>query len=188
MRNMIILAIRAAWLRRDAFRHVADDPDEILKSVGTVLMTSILFGLGLVGVVGEGAADLDAGSLTERLLWLWGVAITTLLGWVLWSASSYVLGGRFLRGGGGFREVLRAHGIGYGPLALALLLPLATVGPPLFIVGLIWVLVAGIAGVHEVQNNDWFSVALSTIPGWAIFVFFVLVYIREIAGIEGVGG
>ena len=175
MKNMIILAIRAAALRRDAFRHVADDPDEILKSVGTVLMASMLFGLGLVGVVGEGASDLDTGGLADRAISLWIVAITTLLGWVMWSASTYVLGGKFLRGGGGFREVLRAQGIGYGPLALALLLPLATVGPPLFFVGVFWVLVAGIVGAHEVQTNDWFSVVLSTLPGWAIFVFGLLV-------------
>jgi hypothetical protein len=184
MKNMIILAIRAAALRRDAFRHVADDPDEILKSVGTVLMAAILFGLGLVGVVGEGAANLDAGSLADRMISLWRVAITTLLGWVMWSASTYVLGGKFLRGGGGFREVLRAQGIGYGPLALAILLPLATVGPALFFVGVGWVLVTGIAGVHEVQDTDWFSAALSTLAGWAIFVFGMLVIIQSSVGVQ----
>ena len=188
MKNMLILAIRAAWLRWDAFRHVADDPDEILKSVGTVLMAAILFGLGLVGVVGEGAADLDAGSLVDRLISLWLVAITTLLGWVMWSASTHVLGGKFLRGGGGFREVLRAQGIGYGPLALAVLLPLATVGPPLFFVGVFWVLIAGIAAAHEVQTNDWFSAALATVPGWAIFVFGMLAVTLSSVGAQGVGG
>ena len=186
MKNMLILAIRAAWLRRDAFRHVADDPDEILKSVGTVLM-AILFGLGLVGVVGEGAADLDAGSLADRLIELWLVAITTLLGWVMWSASSHVLGGMFLRGGGGFREVLRAQGICYGPLALAVLLPLATVGPPLFFLGMFWVLIAGVASVHEVQTIDWFSATLATLPGWAIFVFGMLVITLSSIGVQGVG-
>lgn len=175
MKNMLILAIRAAWLKRDAFRHVADDPDEILKSVGTVLMAAILFGLGLVGVVGEGAAVLDAGSLADRMIELWLVTITTLLGWVMWAASTHLFGGKFLHGGGGFREVLRAQGIGYLPLALGVLLPLATVGPALFFAGMFWVLIAGIAGVHEVQTNDWFSSALSTLPGWAIFVFGMLV-------------
>lgn len=186
MKNMIILAIRAAAFRRDAFRHVADDPDEILKSVGTVLMAAMLFGLGLVGVVGEGAADLDAGSLADRLIELWLVAITTLLGWVMWAASSHVLGGMFLRGGGGFREVLRVQGIGYGPLAIAVLLPLATVGPPLFFVGVFWVLIVGVAGVHEVQTNDWFSAALATVPGWAIFVFGMLVITLSSVGVQGV--
>jgi len=182
MKNMIILALRAARLRRDAFQHVADDPDEILKSFGTVLMASMLFGLGLVGVVGEGAADLDTNTLLDRLISLWLVAITTLLGWVLWSGSIHILGGKILRGGGDFRELLRAQGIGYGPLALAVLLPLATVGPPLFFVGVFWVLVTGVVGAHEVQDNDWFSTVLSTLPGWVLFVFGLLVITRSSVG------
>jgi hypothetical protein len=183
MKNMIILALRAARLRRDAFQHVADDPNEILKSFGTVLMASMLFGLGLVGVLGEGAAYLDANTLVDRMIKLWLVAITTLLGWVLWSASSHVLGGKFLRGGGEFRQLLRAHGIGYGPLALAVLLPLSTVGLPLLFVGVFWVLVTGVVGAHEVQDNDWFSVVLSTLPGWAIVVV-LLVITRSSVGAQ----
>ncbi len=171
MKNMLILAVRAAWLRGEAFRHVMDDPDEILKSVGTVLMASILFGLGLAGVVGEVTANLTAGSLADRLLDLWLVAMTMLVGWVLWAISSYVLGGKFLHGNGGFREVLRAQGIAYGPLALALLWPLPTVGPPMFFVGIIWVLAAGVVGVREVQGNDWFSAVLTALPGWVMFCF-----------------
>jgi hypothetical protein len=187
MKNMIILVLRAARLRRDAFQHVADDPNEILKSFGTVLMASMLFGLGLVGVVGEGAADLDTNTLLDRLISLWLVAITTLLGWVMWSASTHILGGKFLRGGGEFRELLRSQGIGYGPLALAVLLPLATVGPPLFFVGVFWVLVTGVVGAHEVQDNDWFSVVLSTLPGWALFVFGLLVITLSSVGVQGGG-
>jgi hypothetical protein len=49
------------------------------------------------------------------------------------------------------------------------------------------VLVTGVVGAHEVQDNDWFSVVLSTLPGWALFVFGLLVITLSSVGVQGGG-
>ena len=46
-------------------------------------------------------------------------------------------------------------------------------------------MVTGVVSSYEVQDNDWFSTVLSTLPGWAIFVFGLLVITLSSVGVQG---
>ena len=164
---MLSRAIRAALLNRRIYREVADDPEAILSALGIVALVGIAMALGRSGVlVGVTAAPIEVGSFVDRLLEIWLAVMTMMVSWILWAVVIYLLGTRFLGGGAGYRQLIRILGIIYGPGILFLLIPVPFVGGAAFAIGALWVLVAGVVAVREVQQVDWVSAGLSTIVGW----------------------
>ena len=171
MGNMLRMAIRAALLRRDVHREAAEDPEIVLKSLGVVLLSAIVLSLGLLNVVEEGMSqpDLSWSSLGSRLIDVWLVLVTILLGWVLWALNVYLLGSKFLGGKAAYHQLLRVLGLCYGPGALFLLIQIPDVGFFTAVAAGLWVLAAAVAGVKEIQETDWVAAVLSTLLGWALF-------------------
>ena len=167
MRNMLSRAMRAALLNRGVFCDVAEDPTAILHPTGIVVLVGIAIGLGLEGAladIGKPAAEL--GSIVDRLVGTWLAIMTTLVGWIVWAAVAFATGTWFLGGRAGFRPILRALGIGYGPGVLLVAASLPGVGPIALAVGHVWVLVTGVVAVHETGEVDWFGAFLATVLGW----------------------
>ena len=171
MGNMLRMAIRAALLRRDVSRQAAEDPEIILKSFGVVLLSAIALSLGLLNVVEEGITqpDLSWSLLGDRLISVWLVLITMLLGWVLWALVIYLLGSKFLGGKAAYHQLLRVTGLCYGPGVLFLLVQVPNVGLIATSLAGLWVLAAATVAVKEVQETDWVAAVLSTVFGWSIF-------------------
>ena len=171
MGNMLRMAIRAALLRRDVSRQAAEDPEIILKSLGVVLLSAIVLSLGLLNVVEEGLTppDLSWSLLGDRLISVWLVLITMLLGWVLWALIVYLLGSKFLGGKAAYHQLLRVIGLCYGPGVLFLLIQIPGFGLLAAALAGIWVLVASVVSVKEVQETDWLAAAQSTLLGWSLF-------------------
>lgn len=171
MGNMLRMAVRAALLRRDVAREAAGDPEIILKSLGVVLMAAIVLSLGLLNVVEEGMSqpDLSWSSLGSRLIDVWLVLITMLLGWVLWAFVVYLLGSRFLGGKAVYHQLLRVVGLCYGPGVLFLLVQVPDIGFITTALAGLWILIASIVGIKEVQETDWIAAVLSTVLGWSLF-------------------
>ena len=167
MRTMLRQAIRAARLDRAVYGRLETDVDAILHALGTVSLAGIAMALGLMGTL----VDLvespgELGNLVDRFLGVWLGVITAMVGWVLWGFLVYLLGSRFLAGRAGYRILLRALGICYGPGVLLALITVPWVGDAAHVVAALWVLVAGVVAVHEVQEMDWVGAALATVPGW----------------------
>lgn len=170
MANMLRMALRAALLRRETYREAAESPEVILKSLGVVIFAATFFGLGLMNVIVEGTRDPELPSIVDRLINLWLVIITLMLGWILWALVVHILGGKFVDGKASFHQVLRALGICYGPGALMLFVRVPQIGGYVYFVGLLWILVAGVVAVREVEQTDWIAATLSTVFGWAVFL------------------
>ena len=152
------MALRAALLRRETYREAAESPEVILKSLGVVIFAATFFGLGLMNVIVEGTRDPELPSIVDRLINLWLVIISLMLGW------------KFVDGKASFHQVLRALGICYGPGALMLFVRVPQIGGYVYFVGLLWILVAGVVAVREVEQTDWIAATLSTVFGWAVFL------------------
>ncbi len=179
MGNMLRMAIRAALLRREVHRHAAGDPEIILKSLGVVILSAIALSLGLLNVVEVGITqpDLTWSMLGERLITVWLVVITVLLGWVLWALVVYLLGSRFLGGKAVYHQLLRVIGLCYGPGALFLLIQAPGVGFFAAMLAALWILVAAVVGVKEMQQTDWTAAVLSTLFGWSLFLVIMPTFI-----------
>ena len=168
---MLRMAMRAALLRRDVARHAAEDPEIILKSMGVVLLSAIVLSLGLLNVVEGGITqpDLSWSVVGDRLIDVWLVLITMLLGWVLWALVVYVLGSKFLGGKAVYHQLLRVIGLCYGPGVLFLLIQAPGFGFIAAALAGLWVLIAAVVGIKEIQETDWIAAVLSTLLGWSLF-------------------
>ena len=51
------------------------------------------------------------------------------------------------------------------------------VGIYVYYIGLLWILVAGVVAVREVEQTDWIAAALSTLFGWAVFLWLLPVLV-----------
>ena len=169
MGNMLYRAIRAALLRSDVYRQAAMEPESILKSLGIVIMAGLSFSLGLASILDEGIAVPELSGLSGRLIDIWLVLVTTLLGWILWSAIGFFICKKLFKLESTFHQVLRALGICYGPGFLAII-PVMLVGLSAFIIGALWTLLAAICAIKEIQSTDWFSALLSLLLGWVLCV------------------
>lgn len=177
MFKMLNRALSASLLRRCVFRTVADEPDAILSSLGTIVVVAILFGLGLMNVVAEGSMAPDLDRILTRLVNMWMVVITLLIGWILWGLVIYMVGGKFLAGQATFREILRVLGICYGPGVLGLFILVPMVGIYLYLIGQFWTLIIAIVAMREVQKTDWFAATISTVLGWVISLILIPFFI-----------
>ncbi len=168
---MLRMAVRAALLRRDVARDAAADPEIILKSLGVVLLSAIVLSLGLLNVVEEGITqpDLSWSVVGDRLISVWLVLITMLLGWVLWTLIVYLLGSKFLGGKAVYHQLLRVIGLCYGPGVLFILVQVPNISFFATPLAGLWVLAASVVGVKEVQETDWIAAVLSTVLGWSLF-------------------
>ncbi len=163
---MLLRAVDAALLKRGVYREVGDDPQAILHALGVVVIVGIAVGIGLTGLEQAGQGGVDQTRLANRLVALWVTITTLLIGWIVWVVLAYLLGSKLMRGGAGYRQILRAIGICYGPAVLIMLISVPRLGDTVPVVGVFWVLIAGVVAMHELQEQDWLSALLATGPGW----------------------
>ena len=171
---MLAQAIRAATLHRHAYSKIDTNQDAILHALGTVIVCGISISLGLMSIYLDFTEpDLSLDKFFDRLVVIWLWIMTAMVGWIIWGATVYIFGSKFLRGKASYRTVLRALGICYGPTIFLMFITVPIIGIPASIIGTIWVLLAGTVAVREIQNLDWIGTTLTTIPGW--IVSFILI-------------
>lgn len=171
MKMMLKQAFNVALLKSSPIHRIVNDPDSILHSAGIVLLIGMSFTLGLSGVFNSDfAGEQSWGDLRNRLIALWIITITTLIGWILWSGSVYLFASKFLGSGASFKLIMRALGICYLPgiLMVFIKIPYTDIllGPVFFSIGMIWILISAVKINLNIQNIDWIGCILSIIPGW----------------------
>ena len=172
MKTMLKQAFNVALLTSSPTDRVANEPESILHSTGIVLLVGISFTLGLSGIFDpKFTEDQSWGGLSDRFIALWIIIITTLVGWILWSCSVYLFASKFLGSGAHFKLIMRSLGSCYLPGILLAFIKNPynesfPVGPILFGIGMVWILVSAIKINLKVQDIDWVGGILAIVPGW----------------------
>ncbi len=165
---MFGLAFRALLLDGGVFKEIKDREETMLGAFGIVAISGFAFGLGIwVELREPGAVGFDQ----RELLGLVMTTSTILSGWFLWTLFVWILGIRLFQGDTGFRGALRAVGVCYSPIALALFYSFA---PMLLIIGIFWILVAGVVAVKNTLDFEWWKAGIAATVGWAWSVGFSL--------------
>ncbi len=163
---MLARAVRAALCDRKAYHGLGEDPAGGLHAMGTVAMAAIAIGLGMWSVA------MQTRGISPGIVALLAMS-TIALGWVTWTALAYLLGTWLLGGRASYRQLLRAIGVSYGPGVLLLLMAVPFARTAFFFVAALWVLVAGVVAVREVQGFSLLKAAVPTVAGWYV-AFFIL--------------
>ena len=169
MTNMFKIAIRSARLDKTVFQEIGQNPTSVLYGAGIVILVGIALSFTLTGgPITNINSPPKFDEIGDRLLSMWLTIMTLLVGWMLWSSIAYVLAGKFLQGNGGFRSTVRSIGISYSPGFLLILTPIPTIGDPVSIIALLWILITSVVAIHEIHNLDWLGSIMSTVTGWIL--------------------
>ncbi len=165
---MLKLALRAVLLDGSVFRENRDRQETMFAALGVVIISGFAFSLGIwVEVREPGLVGFDPGELFGLVM-----AVSTIMtGWFLWTLFVWILGIRLFQGDAGFRGALRSLGICYAPIALTVFY---TFVPLLMIVGIIWILFAGVVAIKNTLDFEWWKAGISVVIGWAWSVGFSL--------------
>ena len=150
--------IRAAKLDVNLYEEVEADKQAIGQAMGVVVLASLAAGIGSVGTTGIGG--LIAGT------------IGALIGWFLWAFITFFIGTKLLpetQTEADYGELLRTIGFSSSPGLLRILGVIPFLGPIIFFVCGIWMLVAMIIAVRQAldYNSTLRAVGVCVI-GWVI--------------------
>ena len=150
--------IRAARLDVNLYEEVEADKQAIGQAMGVVVLASLAAGIGSVGTTGIG------GLITGT--------VGALIGWFLWAFITFFIGTKLLpetQTEADYGELLRTIGFSSSPGLLRILGVIPFLGPIIFFVCGIWMLVAMIIAVRQAldYNSHLRAVGVCVI-GWVI--------------------
>jgi hypothetical protein len=133
-------------------------------------------------VVGFAALCSAIGNLGGGLGVMIGAIFSALVGWLIWSAVTYLIGAKLLGGTATWGELLRTIGFAHAPGFFLILGIVPFAGWIVrFVVG-IWMLVCGIVAIREALDFSTGKAVLTAILGWIAMMLLSLLLIGGTAG------
>jgi hypothetical protein len=164
MADMMDRMIRAAKLDVSLYEEVEADRDAMGQATGVVLLASLAAGIG--NFVQGGTVGLVGG------------ALAALLSWYIWAYLTYFIGTKFLpepqtRSTPG--ELLRTLGFASSPGLLRLLGVIPGLRGIVFVVALVWMLIAMVIAVRQALDYTSTTRAVGVcIIGWVVQAIILL--------------
>lgn len=144
--------IGAAKLDSAIYEEVEHDQDATMQAAGVVALVAVCAAIG-------GATDGSGGVISRP--------IGALIGWLVWSGLTYVIGTRLLDGVATWGEMMRTIGFAHSPGVLYLLAGLPALGFLVNAVVGIWTLVAGVVAIRQGLDFTTGKAVLTVLIGWA---------------------
>ena len=160
---MLRVVVRAAFFDGKVFSEISEEPEDMFRALGIVLVAAIAFGLGIRSVL-----DVSTGTdnVIDTNLRMFVAMATIVTSWAIWSGVVWLLGTRLFQGKATYRGLLRTLGICYGPLVFWMFLNLPVGGPLLSMWAHIWILAVGVLAVQRAQDFAWWKAGISASIGW----------------------
>ena len=160
---MLRIVVRAAFFDGTVFSEIGEEPEDMFRALGAVVVAAIAFGLGIRSVL-----DLSPGtdSAIDTNLAMFVAMSTIVTSWVIWSGMVWLLGTKLFQGKASYRGLLRTLGICYGPVVFWLFLNIPVGGPLLGMLAHIWILAVGVLAVRRAQEFAWWKAGMAASIGW----------------------
>ena len=160
----------------NTFEEIEADQSATSQAAIIVVIVALISGLGsgVAATLGESGGSFIA-SFGSSI-------VTTLVGWVAWSAITYFVGTSVFGGKSDMGEMLRVIGFAYAPQILGIVPCIGT------IIGAIWTLVAGFVAVRQGLDLDNTKAFLTILVGlFAYIAISIIVSLIFGAGAVGIG-
>ena len=119
-----------------------------------------------IGASGAGAVGLVGG------------LIGALLGWLVWSGVTYVIGDKLLGGTATWGELLRTIGFAQSAGILYVLAVIPVLGGVIRLAVMVWVLVCGIVAIRQALDFSTGKAILTAVLGWIAMGLIILPLVR----------
>ncbi len=141
----------AAMLDVPTYEEVEADNTATAQAGGVVLLVAVAQAIGASGYGGRGII---------------GGAIAAIVGWLIWSGVTYLIGDKLLGGTATWGELLRTLGFAQTPLVLSVFGFLPILGGLVLFATAIWALVAGIIAIRQALDFSTGKAVLTAVLGW----------------------
>jgi hypothetical protein len=96
--------------------------------------------------------------------------VSAILGWLLWSALTYLIGDKLLGGTATWGELLRTIGFAQSPGVLMIFGIIPILGGLVRVVVAIWLLIAGIVAIRQALDFSTGKAIVTALLGWIAMV------------------
>ena len=145
----------AAMLDVATYEEVEHDNDATGQAAVVVIMVAICTALGAIW---RGGPSIIAGP------------ISAILGWLLWSAVTYLIGDKLLGGTATWGELLRTIGFAQAPGVLMIFGIIPILGGLVRAVVAIWLLFTGVVAIRQALDFSTGKAILTALLGWIVMV------------------
>jgi hypothetical protein len=162
--------IGAARLDVAVYEEVEADTDATAQAA---LVVCLAAAAGAVGSAQTGVAAVA------------GATATQLIGWLLWSGITFLIGDKLLGGTATWGELKRTIGFAQAPGILSMLRILPAMGPRIEVFVRLWVLVAVIVAIRQALDFDTGRAVLTAVLGFVAYVGLALAIAMLTGGLPG---
>ncbi len=166
---MVDRVMRLIKMDFSVFKDIESDPAATTEAVIIVAVSSFLKPIGSAN---------GAQHATRSFI---GAVIGGLLGWVVWSVATYLIGKSVFKGGGTLEQMLRVLGYASAPNALGVLSFIPCLGWIAGLAGFLLMVIAGVMAIKEAMDVD-LGTAIGVVIVGAIAMGIVFVAIALIFG------
>ena len=145
----------AAMLDVATYEEVEHDHDATGQAAVVVIIVAICTALGAIW---RGGPSIIAGP------------ISAILGWLLWSAVTYLIGDKLLGGTATWGELLRTIGFAQAPGVLMIFGIIPILGGLVRAVVAIWLLFTGVVAIRQALDFSTGKAILTALLGWIVMV------------------
>ncbi|HEY0151504.1 MAG TPA: YIP1 family protein [Longimicrobium sp.] len=170
-RTLVERAIGAARLDISTYEEVEADRSATGQAAVVVAVAAIC---SAIGSIGDGTTGMVGG------------LIAAIIGWLVWSGVTYLIGTMFFGGTADWGELLRTIGFAQAPGVFYILGIIPILGGLVRLAVLIWVLVAGIVAIRQALDVSTGKAVLTAIVGWLALTIPMLL-LGGMAAMVGVG-
>ena len=147
--------IAAAKLDVPVFEEVEADTTATAQAAGVVAIAAVAHAIGVSGHGIPGALI---------------VVCISLVGWLIWSGLTYLIGAHVFKGTANWGELLRTIGFAHSAGALYFLAFLPVVGWLVEALLGIWILMAGIVAIRQALDITTAKAIFTALIGWAVLI------------------
>lgn len=130
---------------------------------------------GAIGSIGDGGQGII------------GALVSSIVGWLIWSGVTYLIGTMFFGGKADWGELLRTLGFAQAPGLLNVLGIIPVLGGLVRFVVAIWMLVAGIIAIRQALDVSTGTAIVVAVIGWLALIIPMLL-LGGMAAMVGLGG
>jgi hypothetical protein len=166
MANLKDRIIRAAKLDPKLYEEVEADPGAMQQAMTVVVLSSVAAGIGVI--------------VYQGLMGIFIGAVAALIGWYIWASLTYFIGTKILpepQTKADIGELLRTIGFSSSPGLIRVLGIIPALGPLVFFVANIWMLIAMVIAVR--QALDYKSTPKAVVVcliGWFVQMFALMLF------------
>lgn len=145
--------LAAAKLEVAVYEEVEADESATAQAAAVVAVAAVA---SAIGGVGGGATTLIA------------ALVGALVGWLVWSGITYLIGDKLLGGTATWGELLRTIGFAHAPGVLYVLAIVPGLGWLVRLVVALWMLVTGVVAIRQALDFSTGKAILTTVLGWLV--------------------